>query len=160
MTIERPCLSRFNARFGVPARQPGLAYRPAAGLNLDGVLCFKYQRTVAKDNTLRFDGHTLQLLPGLARPSYTKARVEVQERLDGRLVVCYQGQVIATREAPLGPVTLRARNGLRGLPAEEPSLGPKRPIGQTAHPPKADGAKPRPDHPWRKSGLLTKSLNH
>ena len=39
-------LPRFNARFGVPAALKGSAYRPLApGLEMDGVLCFKYQRT-------------------------------------------------------------------------------------------------------------------
>ena len=94
-------LPRFNARFGVPAAQPGSAYRPLPlGLQLQGVLCFKYQRTVARDNTVRFAGHTLQLLPGPDRLSYAQARVEVQERPDGSLAVCYQGRVVASREAP------------------------------------------------------------
>ncbi|MBI4296970.1 MAG: hypothetical protein HY676_00380 [Chloroflexi bacterium] len=85
-------LPRFNARFDVPPAQPSLAYRqPPPGLCLEGVLCFKYQRTVARDNTVRFGGRSLQLLPGLERPSYAHAQVEVQERLDGSLVVSYQG---------------------------------------------------------------------
>lgn len=169
-------LPRFNARFGVPAAQPGSAYRPAAGLDLAGVLGFKYQRTVAKDNTVRFVGHSLQLLPGLERLSYARARVEVQERLDGSLVVCYQGQVIATREAPPHPVTLRARKGARGVGAVESGSGLDGPEleqqrhGEPVKPeiiretvPDSIGAnhtKPGPNHPWRKSGLLTKSLNN
>ena len=77
-------LPRFNARFGIPPAQEGSAYRaPDPALCLEGVLCFKYRRTVARDNTLRLNGHSLQLLPGLDRLSYAQARVEVQERLDG-----------------------------------------------------------------------------
>ena len=60
-------LPRFNARFGVPASRPGKAYRQPSTADLDGVLCFKYQRSVAPDNTIRFAGRTLQLLPGLQR---------------------------------------------------------------------------------------------
>ena len=42
-------LPHFNTRFGVPAAQPGSAYRPLApGLDLAGVICFKERRTVAK----------------------------------------------------------------------------------------------------------------
>ena len=81
---------------------------------MEGVLCFKYQRTVAKDNTVRLGEHTLQLLPGPYRYSYSRARVEIQERLDGSLVVAYRGKVIASREAPPLPAVLRARKGLRG----------------------------------------------
>src|SRR3972149_3186384 len=84
-------LPRFNIRFGVPAAQPGSAHRPLLpGLDLDAVLCFKYRRTVAGDNTVRFGGRTLKLLRGPHRSSYAHAGVEVQERLDGSLVVAYQ----------------------------------------------------------------------
>ena len=83
-------LPRFNDRFGVPPTQLGTAYRePEPGACLKWVLCFKYQRTVAKDNTVRLGEHTLQLLPGPERYSYVRARVEIQERLDGSLVVAY-----------------------------------------------------------------------
>jgi len=162
-------LPRFNARFGVPAAQPGSAYRLLpAGLDLAGVLCFKYQRTVAKDNTIHFQGHTLQLLPGLDRSSYARAQVEVQEQLAGRLVVCYQGRTIASRAAPPHPVTLRARKGSAGVhpggqeamgnaPAAPDLKGPEG-VGETSQ--DAPRTKPKPDHPWRKSGLLTKSLHN
>ena len=164
-------LPRFNARFGVPAAQSGLAYRPtAAELDLAGVLCFKYQPfpgRMAKDNTINFGGHPLQLLPGLERPSYARARVEVQERLNGSLVVCYQGQIIASREAPPNPVVLRARHRSNGTQKPRPDSG-----GTTVQGPvlasqaliRKNGrdslqTRPGPDHPWRKSGLLTKSLH-
>lgn len=112
--VLRVFLPRFNARFAVPPADCGSAYRqPPKGLDLAAVLCFKYQRTAAADNTIRFGGHTLQLLAGRQRSSYARARVEVQERLDGRLVVYYQGQAVASRQAPLAAPVLRARKGLR-----------------------------------------------
>ena len=61
-------------------------------------LGFKYQRTVARDNTVKLGEHTLQLSD---RYSYARARVELQERLDGSLVVLYQAMVIG---APPHPV--------------------------------------------------------
>jgi hypothetical protein len=33
---------------------------------------------VAKDNTVQYHGHTLQLFPGIDWPSYAKARAEVK----------------------------------------------------------------------------------
>ena len=84
-------LPRFNERFGVPAAESGSAYRVAdPALDVDGVLCVKEPRRVAKDNTVQYHGRTLQLFPGTDRPSYARARVEVQERLDGRLLVSYR----------------------------------------------------------------------
>ena len=86
-------LTRFNKRFGVPPAQSTNAYRsPDPDLNLAGILCFKHSRKVARDNTVKYNWHTLQLLPSSERSTYVGAHVVVQERLDGRrsLVVCYQ----------------------------------------------------------------------
>lgn len=176
-------LPHFNARFGVPPAQEGWAYRPLPpGMDLEGVLCFKYQHTVARDNTVRFAGHTLQLLPGEERLSYAHARVQVQERLDGSLVVTYGGKPLASRPAPPVAPTLRARKMARNGSAPSPNglvvgvrpvpiqsngsqgrgasgMGPDhkdaRPRAGVPHTPH----KPGPDHPWRRPSL-TKSLNN
>ncbi|MDP2728594.1 MAG: hypothetical protein Q8P59_13770 [Dehalococcoidia bacterium] len=50
-------------------------------LHLEGVLCFKYRRKVANDNTISLGERVLQLQPGPGRLSYAHAWVEVQERL-------------------------------------------------------------------------------
>ena len=106
-------LPGFNARFGVPPAHSGCAYRSLpSGLDIASVLCFKHDRKVARDNTVRYGWRTLQLLPGTDRPSYAGARVEVQERLDGSLVVCYQGRVIPTQEAPPRPGILRSHRAV------------------------------------------------
>ena len=56
-------LPRFNQRFVVPPRYPEPAFRPLdRELRLEQILCFKHRRTVARDNTVRFQLHTLQLL--------------------------------------------------------------------------------------------------
>ena len=64
-------LPRFNQRFRVPPQHPEPAFRPLdPELCLEQVLCFKHRRSVARDNTVRFQLHTLQLLPGPERHSY------------------------------------------------------------------------------------------
>ena len=94
-------LPRFNQRFGVPAAQPEPAYRPLdPELDLGGVLCIKEQRRVARDNTVQYHGQTLQLYPEVDRPSYAGSRVDVQERLDGRVVVKCQEKVLTPQQAP------------------------------------------------------------
>ena len=103
-------LPRFNERFGVPAAQPGSAYREVPeDLDIDGMLCIKELRRVAKDNTVQYHGKTLQLFPDVDRTSYARARVEVQERLDGSLVVCCRGKLLTPVEAPPLAAELRAR---------------------------------------------------
>ena len=134
-------LPRFNQRFGVPPQYPEPAFRPLnPELCLEQVLCFKHRRKVARDNTVRFQLHTLQLLPGPERPSYAGAAVEVLEGLDGRLAVRHEGRILAAQEAPpqsgISPNRPPAfRNsscpGLRGqrvgrtLDSESRTTGPK-----------------------------------
>ena len=54
---------------------------------------------------------TLQLLPGMERPSYAGAVVDVLEALDGRLTVRYRGEIIPSQEAPPRPGRLRSLIG-------------------------------------------------
>jgi len=94
-------LPQFNARFAVAARNPESAYRTMSpDLELETILCFKHRRKVARDNTVKYQWRTLQLLPEPGEPSRAGIHVEVQERLDGRLVVYHRGQMLPTQEAP------------------------------------------------------------
>ena len=170
-------IPRYNQRFGVAPAKPGSAYRQLpTGVSLHETLCFKYLRTVANDNTVRFNGATLQILPDVNRASYARAKVEVQERLDGSIVVVHQGRTLAVEPAPDGPVELRARSGRRSNghpPADDALSGSNgahsRPVGAE----RRNGAKsllgvrplptpktktgspwrPAPDHPWRRTRL-------
>ena len=60
---------------------------------------------------MKYRWHTLQLLPGMERPSYAGAKVEVQEAPDGTLRVQHEGRIIPTQEAPPRPSVLRSFNG-------------------------------------------------
>ena len=115
-------LPRYNRRFRVPPQCSVSAYRPlASDLCLEQVLCFKHRRKVAKDNTVKFQLHTLQLLPEPERPSYAGAVVEVLEGLDGRLRVCREGRIINAQEAPPSPVFLRNGQGDSATPLLSPA---------------------------------------
>ena len=73
-------LPRFDRRFGVPTQCPEPAFRPLQrDLPLEQVLCFKHRRRVARDNTVKYQRHTLQLLPDSKRRSYAGTVVEVLE---------------------------------------------------------------------------------
>ena len=113
---------RFNRRFGVPPQCSEPAFRPLdPELCLEQVLCFKHRRKVDRDNTVRFQLRTLQLLPAPERPSYAGATVAVLEGLDGQLKVRHEGRIIAAQEAPPSPVSLR--NG-----HQPPAVSPVAPI--------------------------------
>ena len=66
---------------------------------------------VAKDNTVRYRRSTLQLLPGMERPTYAGVKVDVLEGMDSQLVVEHEGQLIPSQEAPPRPDILRRVNG-------------------------------------------------
>ena len=107
-SVLKQFLPRYNRRFRVSAQCPEPAFRPLdPALCLEQALCFKYSRRVARDNTVKFQLHTLQLMPGPERSSYAGAAVEVLEGLDGRLSVRHEGRIIASQEAPPSPVFLR-----------------------------------------------------
>ena len=117
-------LPRYNRRFRVPPQCPESAYRPLGSeLSLEQVLCFKHRRKVAKDNTVKFQLHTLQLLPEPERPSYAGAVVEVLEGLDSRLRVRHEGRIINAQEAPPSPVFLRNGKGESATPPLSPAQG-------------------------------------
>ena len=118
---------------------------------------FRYERTVANDNTVRLEEHLLQLLPGPGGRSYAKARVEVHEHLDGTLSVVYQGRRLPTRQlTPPQGGALRARP--RRVTHQTSSHRPAAP----RHPrPRTAPWKPGEEHPWKRyarEGRKRKSL--
>ena len=105
--VLKQFLPRFNRRFGVPAQCPEPSFRPLqVDLPLEHILCFKHRRRVARDNTVKYQGHTLQLLPDSKRRSYAGTVVVVLEGLDGRLSLQHEGRIIASQEAPPSPASL------------------------------------------------------
>ena len=116
--VLRDFLPHFNERFGVSAPESEVAYRPVDKEKcLDRVLCFRHSRKVAKGNTVRYRRSTLQLLPGMERPTYAGVKVDVLEGLNGQLIVEHEGQLIPSQEAPPRPNILR---GVNGYPSHAP----------------------------------------
>lgn len=154
-------LPRLNQEFRVSAVQAGSAYRPLdPAVQLPAILCFKYYRTVALDNTVALDRRVFQLAPGPGRSGYGRRRVELQERLDGTVMSYHRGTLVGHQLAPPSAVTLRGRR-VRGAPkagtgtdlADTPHHVPVAPVireeprfpaGQTTP------GKPGPHHPWRR----------
>src|SRR5688572_937569 len=134
-------LKRYNSRFAVPARIAGTVYRPLQ-VEPSTVFCFKYQRTVGPDNTVRFFKHRLQIQPDRDRISYAKARVEVHERLDGRVAIYYRHRCLFTTPAPAEAPLLRVRQNTRWKPEQQPAQS-ERPVTE----------KPTSEKPWKPSTI-------
>ncbi|MYA50072.1 MAG: ISNCY family transposase [Chloroflexi bacterium] len=110
--ILKDFVPRYNAQFAVPAELAKPAYRAwDEHRHLDEVLCFKSLRRVDRDNTVKHQWRTLQLLPSMERPSYAGVQVEVLEHTDAHLQVRYEGDIIPHRYAPPRPGVLRATTG-------------------------------------------------
>ena len=78
----------FNAEFAQPARESGSAFVPCRDLAaLDDILCEVHERTVERDNCVRFSGLALQLPADRHRAHYMKTRVKVRRHADGTLSV-------------------------------------------------------------------------
>jgi transposase len=146
-------LPRFNARFSRPPEASDSAYRPLdLGFDPDACFSFKYRRIVSNDNLVRLDGQVISVPPGHPARGYARALVEVQERLDGSLVVYYQGRCIAQQEPPVEPRALRTRRRRRGLDLGEIRQPVLRRLAQTKPAPARPSQSRRPaeNHPWRR----------
>jgi transposase len=143
-------LPRYNRRFAVPPQQPGIVYRQPPAVDLQTLFAFKYRRTVGMDNTLRFQQHRIQIQPDRYRASYSRARVEVHQRMDGSLAVYYHKRCLATTDAPAEAPVLRVQYAGRAS-TSEPSPPSSTSSRLKTKPPQR--WKPPKDHPWRRHRL-------
>ena len=153
-------IARHDARFAVPAQDPGLAYQPLLpGTDLDRVLSFRYERVVARDNTVQLDRRVYQIPAGQWQRSYAGARVDVHQLLDGGIGIWYQGAWLLRTPPSAHPPTLRALRGSR-KPTTARLAQPPAPEQITLPTPKparkSQTPKPGPDHPWRRQSLSTR----
>lgn len=156
-------LRRFNRRFAIVPESPESAYRPRrSAAELDSILCFKHNRVVSKDNTVRLGQIVLQILPGPSRLGYTHATVTIHESLDARFSVFLEGRHLPSKLIPLSkllspePRSRPAAPSIRTTKAEPPHQAP---LPLTPDPLAPKPPPPGPAHPWRRSLSVSKSLD-
>ncbi len=137
-------LPRYNTRFAHAPAHPEPAWRPAPP-DLERICCCKYQRTVAKDNTVTLGSRHLQLLPGPNGRSFAGVRVDVSAPLTGPLAVSYRGQRLVTK--PLLPGQQPSQRPKDRSRKGEPDPDTPLPTHATQSPRK--GHTPPADHRWR-----------
>ena len=81
--IREVYLPAHNARFAVAAAEPGSAFTPIPGVDLDETLCVEEERQVQNDNCVSYRTLKLQIPPSPLRPHFVKARVKVHVYADG-----------------------------------------------------------------------------
>jgi len=77
----------YNARFAVPAAEPGTAFVPYAGRPIEDVLCVQEDRVVGADNCVSWNRRSLQIPPQRHRNHYVRATVRVHEYPDRSLAI-------------------------------------------------------------------------
>jgi transposase len=88
-------LPMHNRKFAKPAKaQP--AWRKLSAVRIERALCFKQQRTVAKDNTVTFEGTILQIPKTSPYRSYANKRIDVHVLLDGAVEFFYKTEKVAS----------------------------------------------------------------
>lgn len=91
----------YNARFAVPAAEPGSAFVPYAGRPIADILCLQEDRVVGADNCVSYNRRSLQIPPQRHRRHYVRATVRVHEYPDGRLAI-FDGPRCLARFEPKG----------------------------------------------------------
>ncbi len=97
-----------NARFASPAEETATAFVPFAG-DIADILCVQHERVVAADNTVRYNGRTLQIPADRHRHHYVKAAVRVHEYPDGDLAVFHGPRRLARYDGDGNEIDDQAR---------------------------------------------------
>lgn len=124
-------LREFNRKFAVPAADPEAnAFVPCHRTDLDRVFSIQTERTVNRDNTVKYKNLILQIDRQTWRSSMERCRVMIYQHLDGTITIGYGPQVLG-RYSSDGLPLKRAVRPTRELEAKRLAAPP--PIRQTGH---------------------------
>ena len=103
-------LPDHNRRFATPPELEDSAFVPLEHPDqIDDILCRRTDRTVARDNTVRYERRVLQIPATPARHHYVKARVRVHEYPDGTLALFHGPRCLARYTANGEPIETPTR---------------------------------------------------
>ena len=102
--LKRTYIRDFNRKFAVAAAEPGTAFVPVGGVDLDRIFSIQQERVVNQDNTVSWANQVLQIekTPGWA--SLAGYRVTVYEHLDATLSIGYGPQTLGRYTAQGRPL--------------------------------------------------------
>ena len=128
-------LPQYNDRFMVRATEPGTAFIPWIGTHLAEILCVQEERVVAKDNTVRYQGLSLQIPQNPHRFHYVKVTVRVPAYPDGTLAVFHGPRCLARYHADGRLIETEAESRRRKDPiprsSARPIVDPRATVGET-----------------------------
>jgi transposase len=98
-------IPEMNRKFAVRAAEPGHAFVPVRGQDLDQIFSVQSERMVEKDNTVQVGERVWQIERTRWRGTLAGCRVTICEHLDGRVSIVYGPHVVGRYTAqgvPLG----------------------------------------------------------
>ena len=110
--LREEYVAEFNRRFAVAAAQPGSAFLPLQGQNLERVFALQHERVVNRDNTVEIAHRVLQIEKTPWRNTLAGCQVIVYEHLDGTLSVGYGPHLVGhfnPEGIPLPHITRRPK---------------------------------------------------
>ena len=103
-------LPDHNRRFATPPELEDNAFVPLGYPGqIDDILCRRTERTVARDNTVRYERRVLQIPATPARHHYVKDTVRVHEYPDGTLALFHGPRCLARYNANGEPIETPTR---------------------------------------------------
>ena len=121
----------FNKRFASEAADPeATAFVPSTRSDLDRIFSIQTERTVNRDNTVKYKNLILQIDRQTWRSSMERCHVTVYQHLDGTITIGFGPQILG-RYSRDGLPLKRAVRGTRELEAKRLAAPP--PIRQTGH---------------------------
>jgi transposase len=116
-------MAEFNARFQVAAAERGSAFVPCRRRDLDLVFALQFERTVNRDNSVRFHDLTLQIERQSWRATLAGCNVTVHQHLDGTISLTYGPHRLGQYTADgvlLGDTKMSARKAVEKTAAAPP----------------------------------------
>lgn len=92
-------IADYNSRFAVVAEQEGSAFVADAVGAWREILCIQEDRTVGNDNTVKWEGLSLQLPPSRLRRHFARTTVKIHAYPDGTLAVLWGPHRLADYDA-------------------------------------------------------------
>jgi len=92
-------IAAYNGPFPIGAEQEGSAFVADTTGAWREILCTQDDRTVGNDNTVKWEGLSLQLPPSRLRPHFVKVTVRVHEYPDGQLAMFWGPHRLADYDA-------------------------------------------------------------
>lgn len=115
--LRESYIAELNRKFAIRPAEPGSAFLPTAGKDLERIFSLQHERVVNQDNTVCIANRTLQIERTPWRGTLAKCRVLVCEHLDGRWSVFYGPHLIGRYTTEGRPWHAQAQNLEKGNPA-------------------------------------------